>query len=175
MELSVRYLSWKPLWSQASNALFFGCVSGKCWITAMIAASCSIEAPSFFTCNLLEMCFLHEQGLGQTHRWLVMLTDNGDVNVEIGTPSQTPTSLSSQALIPTLLTHLNPSSLPWCPCFFFFVFALVQELLSSTKPKWYSGPFLPYFCYCFLFIYLFFCQPVDLVLSIRCLFKCFPV
>lgn len=108
----------KPLWSQASNAQFYGSVSGKCWITAMIAGSCNIEGSSFYTCSLLETCFLHQQGLGQTDRWRVMLTDNGDVNVEIGTPSQTPTSLSSQPLIPTLLTHLNPSFLPWCPCLF---------------------------------------------------------
>lgn len=168
MELSVRYLSWKPLWSQASNALFFGRVSGKCWITAMIAASCSIEASSFFTCNLLEMCFLHEQGLGQTHRWLVMLTDNEDVNVEIGTPSQTPTSLSSQALIPTLLTHLNPSFLPWCPCFFLLWY---RNCLAAQN----KNDILDHSSLTSVIAFFSFCQPVDLVLSIRCLFKCFPV
>lgn len=60
----VRYLSGKPLQSQASYALFYGSVSKKYWITAMIAGSCNIEGYIFFHVQSIGNVFPSSAGFG---------------------------------------------------------------------------------------------------------------
>lgn len=127
----------------------------------MSAGSCNIEGFFSLLMQFIKMCFIYLflSGLGQTDRWLVMLTNNGDVNVDwhlFSVTVITSTYVCSFHSFRSFLSAVMPSSFS----------ATLQELILVAQNQWYSRRFLPS------------ANPlsaIHLVLSISCPFKSFPV